>query len=294
MVSIALACFLASAAPNDEDDGPKNEWSPRVRAVLQKPDRIELLSLGAAEPFPEAIDGRRVPKPGQRFHGVDVLGRAKLDAAAWKPLLAVLDQGLPQPKADPNPPAKPFGNGFAAPEVVAEREEAFGVRLVRGDDVVGLNVQPNAVAVWLNDEEKVQLTLHRNPLKAFRAAARAAKLPPADLDPIPAAYRDVLEKADTLELLSLNHFPDAGAKKLFHGNEILGRTALTKDQRGKVLAALADATKKPGLGGAGCFIPRHGLRATHDGVTVGLVICLECGKIDMYYGESDTYHTKLR
>ena len=33
-----------------------------------------------------------------------------------------------------------------------------------------------------------------------------------------------------------------------------------------------------------CFNPRHGIRATHDGKTVELVICFECSSFDIYSG----------
>ncbi len=295
MLSIALGCFLVSAAPNDDSDKPKNEWSPRVKAVLQNPDRVELIAHPVPKgPLPEP--DKRDPRPYPRFHGSDILSRANLDAAAWKLLLAALEQGLAEPKADPKAPAKPFGNGLAPIRVDPVLPEAFGVRLVRGNDVVGLYVGNKAVEVWLNDDDiPISLTLHFDPTKAFRAAARAAKLPEADRDPIPAAYREVLEKADKLELLSLQIADpeDAEVNEFFHGNAILGRTTLTKNQRQQALATLYDGTKEIPAN-AGCFIPRHGLRATHDGITVGLVICFECGKIKLYYGESgDTYATSV-
>lgn len=284
MLSLALACFLASAAPDDEDAGPKNEWSPRVKAILEKPERVEIMLI--APDFGDSpVESPRIPKPGQRLHGVEILSRAKLETSAWKPVFAALNQALPEKEAPK----------FGQPEVPGGQFEepppAYAFRLVRGDDVVTLRILQPSLIVRLNDEEHAHLTLHQDLKKVLKAAGKDAKLPEPDRDPIPAAYREVLENAETLELLSLNSNPEPSATKLFHNNEILGRTKLGKEQRRKVLTAMSEATKKAGLGGAGCFIPRHGLRATHKGITVGLVICFECGKIDLYYGESDQYHT---
>ncbi len=281
MLSLALACFLASAAPDDEDAGPKNEWSPRVKAILEKPDRVEMLLL-VSELIDSPVEGPRIPKPGQRLHGVEILGRGKLENGAWKPVFKALTEALPKKDAPPrNDPS----------ELVHQYPPAYAFRVVNGDDVVTLHIHNSMLIVRRNDEEKAYLGLYQELNEVLQAAAKAAKLPEPDREPIPAAYREVLENAETLELLSLNSNPEPSATKLFHGNEILGRTKLGKEQRRKVLTAMSEATKKAGLGGAGCFIPRHGLRATHKGITVGLVICFECGKIDLYYGESDQYHT---
>ncbi len=36
------------------------------------------------------------------------------------------------------------------------------------------------------------------------------------------------------------------------------------------------------LRGGGCFQPRHLLRVKHEGVLIELLICFECGRIDVY------------
>ena len=38
---------------------------------------------------------------------------------------------------------------------------------------------------------------------------------------------------------------------------------------------------------ARCFNPRHGIRATHDGKTVDLVICFECLQVKSFAGDKD-------
>jgi len=35
---------------------------------------------------------------------------------------------------------------------------------------------------------------------------------------------------------------------------------------------------------AKCFDPRHGIRATHEGKTVELVICFQCAQFNVYVG----------
>ena len=40
------------------------------------------------------------------------------------------------------------------------------------------------------------------------------------------------------------------------------------------------------LQSAACFNPRHGIRATHDGKTVDLVICFECFSLQVFLGDT--------
>ena len=41
------------------------------------------------------------------------------------------------------------------------------------------------------------------------------------------------------------------------------------------------------LTSTGCFQPRHGVRATHDGKTADFLICFECAPIHIFVGETD-------
>jgi hypothetical protein len=103
---------------------------------------------------------------------------------------------------------------------------------------------------------------------------------------LPKGVRAVLDNADRFEVLSLDPTRQKEKPKDdFHGWKVLGRTEVKDaETRKKVVAALykgiADSDGKV----AGCFNPRHGIRATHDGQTVELVICYECLSMQAYLG----------
>jgi hypothetical protein len=92
----------------------------------------------------------------------------------------------------------------------------------------------------------------------------------------------VLEKATELDVYSLAGTAQKGDKDAWRGAKVLGKTTVKKDAERK---AVVEAVKKGVVEGgqpARCFIPRHGVSATHNGKTVDLVICFECGWIYVY------------
>lgn len=90
---------------------------------------------------------------------------------------------------------------------------------------------------------------------------------------LPAAVAAALEKADELEVYSLDG--EQPAKDGWHGFKLLGKTAVKGPEAHEVGALVAKGVAE-GKIGAKCFIPRHGVRVTHDGKTYDLVICFEC------------------
>jgi hypothetical protein len=107
-------------------------------------------------------------------------------------------------------------------------------------------------------------------------------------DKLPEAAQTILDKAEHLELLSLDPSPQSEKpKETFHEYKVLGKTAIKDAEvRKMLLAALNKGIKdaNPNVS-AGCFHPRHGIRATHDGKTVELVICFECISLQVFLGE---------
>lgn len=102
---------------------------------------------------------------------------------------------------------------------------------------------------------------------------------------LPAAVRTALEKADTVELFSLNGATNV--KDGWHGAKVLGKTTI-RDKATRT--ALAKAVKKgvdDGKDGARCFIPRHGLRMTHAGTSYDVLICFECHWLYIYTEGTD-------
>jgi hypothetical protein len=104
---------------------------------------------------------------------------------------------------------------------------------------------------------------------------------------IPDTVQTILAKADKFELYSLD--PDRGKEKpkdKFHGWKVLGKAALkTAETRKKLIEALRKGVKANDGTVADCFNPRHGIRATHQGKTVDLVICFECYSMIIYEGK---------
>src|SRR5262245_7854668 len=100
---------------------------------------------------------------------------------------------------------------------------------------------------------------------------------------LPAAAENILRKAAQIELLSID--PGDGkappAADGFHGYKILGKTTLKADAGNALVAAFLKGMEGK-IDPAKCFEPPHGIRATHDGKTVALVICFACSQFDVY------------
>jgi hypothetical protein len=122
------------------------------------------------------------------------------------------------------------------------------------------------------------------PMTGPRASARDNPNQLAEND------RMVLEKGEKFELLSL----DPGARKEkpknnFHGWKVLGSTVVKdKDVRQMILTALTKGIAESDGRIAKCFNPRHGIRATHKGRTIDLVICFECLQVQVFGGNKAT------
>jgi hypothetical protein len=101
---------------------------------------------------------------------------------------------------------------------------------------------------------------------------------------LPADALAVLENAKSFDLYSLD--PDrlkGKPKNDFHGWRVLGKTAVADNTtRAGVLAALKKGIADSDGSVAGCFNPRHGIRASHNGTTVDLVICFQCLSLEVY------------
>ncbi|HSI35099.1 MAG: hypothetical protein ACAI43_15995 [Phycisphaerae bacterium] len=122
------------------------------------------------------------------------------------------------------------------------------------------------------------------PLVACLFSAQLACAGPG-AKPLPADVDALLTKADEIELISISpeHLKEQ-PEGHFHGWRVLGRTTVKGGDKAAVLAALrAGISENDGMV-AGCFNPRHGLRATVAGRTVDLVICFECMSMQVWEG----------
>lgn len=106
---------------------------------------------------------------------------------------------------------------------------------------------------------------------------------------LPRGARQILEQSPRLMLFSVkpreNYEPN---KTVFHRHEILGQTVISDaDEKRELLASLYDGFAPAPNGGMkfGCFNPRHGIRATHNGKTVDLLICFRCHQFNGYLND---------
>jgi hypothetical protein len=115
---------------------------------------------------------------------------------------------------------------------------------------------------------------------------------------LPDQARAILDKATEFELYSLE--PDeeekpAGTPTRLHGWKVLGKTTLKKAEAGKeILTALEQGIASRRARGAKCFDPRHAIRAAHDGKTVDLLICFECGWVYVYFDGKEKEAAQVR
>jgi hypothetical protein len=108
----------------------------------------------------------------------------------------------------------------------------------------------------------------------------------------------VLENAKRFVLYSTSPTPSGVEKERFHGYGVLGKmTVADPAPKKQLLAALYDGiaeAQRPTKEGfrhtaAGCFNPRHGIRAlSQDGKVVDLLICFSCRNAKAYAGEDET------
>lgn len=114
-----------------------------------------------------------------------------------------------------------------------------------------------------------------------------------DDKPSSKAARNILENAEHFELYSLN--PAKEDKDGFHGSTVLGKTLVKEAKTHKqIIAALYKGLADSDGTAALCFIPRHGIRATHKGKTVDVLICFECYQAQFHMGGKSETETLTR
>jgi hypothetical protein len=106
---------------------------------------------------------------------------------------------------------------------------------------------------------------------------------------IPDEARAILEKAEEIELLSIDPVrPVEKPKNDFHGWKVLGKTVVKDAEvRKKLVAAFKKGVEENKGEAAICFNPRHGIRASQDGKTADFLICFECFHGHTYAGDKE-------
>ena len=120
---------------------------------------------------------------------------------------------------------------------------------------------------------------------------------------LPAELENLLTNADTFTLFSIN--PDNyfyhKSTNTFQGYVILGQLDVKSvETRTKLIADLDDGIRqvaKSEAGGlyisTGCFNPRHGIRAKKGDNSVELLICFECGQIEIHSNDGKSWHFSI-
>lgn len=100
---------------------------------------------------------------------------------------------------------------------------------------------------------------------------------------LPANVSALLDEAESVELLSIDpgdRTSDPGTG--FHGWKVLGRTTLRGAEGRRAIVGAIQRGVRETDDAAGCFEPRHGLRATKGNRVVDLVICFSCRWIEVH------------
>ena len=99
--------------------------------------------------------------------------------------------------------------------------------------------------------------------------------------PLPKASVDVLAHADTFEVYRLEPHTEAPPEQTFLGNKIVARATVRDPKARDRIWNVVDQGVRSGGTRAKCFNPHHGIHAIRGTEIVDLVICYECGEVDV-------------
>jgi hypothetical protein len=122
----------------------------------------------------------------------------------------------------------------------------------------------------------------------------SAPVSAAEPNRLPDRAKAILDKCAWIHLLSLDPESVDARAKSFRTWRLLGQhTVRDAKTRDKILAALNKGLATPARSVPG-FSPRYAIRASHNGKTVDLLICFDCGWVFVYYGGKKTESAILR
>ncbi len=102
---------------------------------------------------------------------------------------------------------------------------------------------------------------------------------------LPPKIREVLERAEVLHVLGLSSEDKAG---IGWYPDVRAELRIGRERSELLKSFFFDASAGPNPS-ASCFIPRHGLKATHKGKTVEVIICYQCHLFSVE-GDFGEYH----
>ena len=120
---------------------------------------------------------------------------------------------------------------------------------------------------------------------------------------LPVELENLLTNADEFTLFSINPDPDFDhqSTNIFQGHAILGQLNIKSvETRIKLIAVLDDGIAQMAKIEAGgmywstdCFNPRHGICASKGDKSVELLICFECGQIQIHSNDGRSWNFGL-
>ncbi len=120
-------------------------------------------------------------------------------------------------------------------------------------------------------------------LAAVAVPSPAAPKPGDGLKKLPEPVRTALEKAEVLELLSVQ--PEKAEGKVddaVGGYAVRKKAKLKAGDTREITLILLDEGLAEGTALAKCFTPRHAIRVVHDKKTYELLICFECSQVHLF------------
>lgn len=113
-------------------------------------------------------------------------------------------------------------------------------------------------------------------------------VPAAGCGSLPSAALEVAESATTFEVMAVDPGTLPAAGEDFHGHRVVWRTLVTDPAVQERIIDVVNGGISPFATQAKCFNPRHGVRVSQGKRTVDIVICYECGSVQVHDGESVT------
>ena len=113
---------------------------------------------------------------------------------------------------------------------------------------------------------------------------------------VPIAVWRCLHQAQQMTLYSIHPQESESAlvgSQLFHGYRILGQVPVSAPADQKRVAQAVQHAVLVAFDSAACFNPRQGVRVSDGRDTYDLVICFECGEMEIFAGEERVGNTGM-
>jgi hypothetical protein len=149
----------------------------------------------------------------------------------------------------------------------------FSLLLIFASGCSGRSSSQQSERLSSKKQEVTQPTVEPSPYQRLELSRKQSR----ELDRLfPEKHRRILEEAAELEMFSIGGTAGQKAEEEFRYFGVVGKMRVTDGRiKAELVSALFDGVATPS-NMMGCFKPHHGVRATHEGKTVDLLICFEC------------------